>query len=224
MIKASGRIAVQNSAAERAAPMTGADTQRREAIVKGAEEVFLEEGFQAASMNAIAVRAGVAKGTLYNYFASKEELFLACVSRHCEELQAQMSSLAAEGGDLRTTLNRLGRRYVEVVASDNVIRKFRMIVAEAERSPEMAQAFYEMGPARGAALLADFLRQAMARGELAPADPLRAARQFLGLCHNWLSKARLCNVEPAPDPADIERDVTDAVRVFLAAYGVDKPR
>ncbi|MES1200783.1 MAG: TetR/AcrR family transcriptional regulator [Pseudomonadota bacterium] len=170
-------------------------------------------------MSAIAARVGGSKGTLYNYFTSKEDLFLACVSRVCEALREQMSSLAAEKGDVRETLTRLGRRYVEVVSSEEVVRRFRMIVAEAERAPELARAFYETGPAQGRALLAEYIERAMRQGDLVEADPLRAAGHFLSLCYNNLSKARLCGVEPAPDAATIEREVADGVRIFMAAYG-----
>ena len=198
----------------------GADVDRRASILDVADQVFLKTGFQAASMSEIAARLGGSKGTLYNYFPSKEDLFLACVARHCELLRVQMSSLTTEGGDVRETLAKLGRRYVQVVSSDDVVRKFRMVVAEAERVPELARTFYETGPARGAEQLASYLESAMRDGVLIEADAKRAANHFLGLCYNGLWKARLCNAAPAPNAASIERDVADAVRIFMAAYGV----
>ena len=70
-------------------PRRGRGDGRRQAILDAADEIFLEAGFQAASMAAIAARVGGSKGTLYNYFPSKEDLFLACVSRHCEALRQQ---------------------------------------------------------------------------------------------------------------------------------------
>ena len=196
----------------------GADLDRREAIMAVAEDVFLEHGFQAASMSQIAARAGGSKGTLYNYFANKEDLFFACIARHCEVLRADMSSLLAGGGGLEETLACVGRRYVEMVASDAFVRRFRMVVAEAERAPEITRAFYETGPARGAEIVAGYLEEAMARGMLRRADPRRAANQFLALCNSHLWKARLCDYTPAPPAKEVECDVQDAVRVFLAAY------
>lgn len=198
----------------------GGDSHKRTAILDAADEVFLEVGFQAASMSAIAAKAGGSKGTLYNYFPSKDELFLACVSRHCAGLQGQMSSMVADSGDVRETLTRMGRRFLEVVSSDDVVSKFRMVVAEAERTPAIATAFYEVGPKAAAGLLSNYLQKAMDRGALTRTDPLRAAQVFLGLCSTWHSKARLCNVTSAPDAGQIERDVDEAVRIFIAAYGV----
>lgn len=198
----------------------GADAERRTMILDQAEAVFLEDGFQGASMAAIAARAGCSKGTLYNYFISKEELFVACVARQCAVLQNEMSSLITGGGAFADTLRQIGERYVAFVSSDVTVRRFRTIVAEAERVPEIARAFYATGPARGAATLAEFLETAMREGVLRTADPLRAAHHFFSLCYNHLSKARLCNYEPAPDAATIEADVAEAVELFTLAYGV----
>lgn len=200
----------------------GADADRRMAILDTADDVFLEVGFQAASMSEIAARLGGSKGTLYNYFPSKDDLFIACVSRHCETFRTQMSDLIEAGGELEATLTGVGRRYVEFVGSDETVRKFRMIVAEAERVPHMARAFYETGPVRGAEALGAYLENAMQSGVLIKTDPLRAAYVFLNLCQNRLFKARLCNAEPAPDGATIKRDVAEAVRIFMAAFGAAK--
>jgi AcrR family transcriptional regulator len=214
--------AENNPATENSAPalrIRGGDSERRTAILDCAETVFLEHGFQGASMSAIAARLGGSKGTLYNYFAGKDDLFLACALRHCQSLHEQMSSLIAEGGDLIETLTRLGRRHLEFITSDDLVRRFRLIVAEAERAPDLVRTFYDTGPARGAEMIAAYLERAMEAGAVRRADPVRAAHHFIGLCSNRLWKARLCNSAPAPDAAAIEDDVGDAVRVFVAAYG-----
>src|SRR6185295_1031331 len=123
------------------------------------------------------------------------------------------------GGEVRETLTQIGRRYVEFVSSDDLVRRFRVIVSEADRSPDMARAFYANGPRRGAEMLAGFIESATAEGILQAPDPLRAAQHFLALCYDRHSKARLCNAEPAPDEATIAQDVSEAVRIFMAGYG-----
>jgi len=196
----------------------GADAERRALIVDRAERVFLEEGFAGSSMAAIAARSGCSKGTLYNYFVSKEELFLACVAKQCTALHEAMSELASSSADLPETLTQLGRKYVAFVSSDDTVRRFRVIVSEAERAPEMSRAFYANGPAQGHAKLAAYIETAAREGKLNVTDPLRAAQHFLALCDRR-SKARLCNVLPTPGEASLEEDVSEAVRIFLAAYG-----
>jgi AcrR family transcriptional regulator len=192
---------------------------RREAILDVAEEVFLEEGFGAASMSTIAARLGGSKGTLYNYFKSKDDLFEAYVLRRCVLNLDMIYDLPAEGGQVEETLSRLGRAYLQRVLSEQNLRHFRLIVAEAERSPEIGKAFYEAGPARGAARLAERIGQWSALGRLEVDDPEIAAHQFTGLCQNRYFKQRLCNAIPELSEGQIEAEVAAAVKTFMRAYG-----
>lgn len=192
---------------------------RREAILDVARDVFLEEGFAAASMATIAARLGGSKGTLYNYFKSKDELFVAYVQRLCTWQRVAMFGMFAAEPDVRSALTSLGRTYLSIVLSDINMMNFRLIVAESQRSPELGRAFFEAGPNSGAQLLAEFLKEQADKGLLDLADPLHAAHEFIGLCQNRLMKARLCNVAGEPSAEDINHDVDRAVAVFLAAYG-----
>jgi AcrR family transcriptional regulator len=196
---------------------------RREAILDAAQDAFLEDGFAATSMSTIAARVGGSKATLYSYFKSKEELFDAYVKRHCAWQREAMYALSAEGETTQAALTRLGRSFLRTVLSNYSLRHFRMITAEAERSPNIGQSFYESGPASGVRLLADKLIQARDCGQLDVDDPHGAAHQFLGLCQNRMLKARLCAAMDEPTEAEIRREVDGAVRVFMAAYGARKP-
>jgi len=192
---------------------------RREAILDVASDVFLEEGYANASMSTIAARLGGSKGTLYNYFKNKEELFAGYVVRHCAWQRDAMFEIEAELGDIREALIKTGRIYLSIVLSDFSMANFRVIVAEAQRTPEIGQAFFEAGPRSGAKLLGATLQKAVDSGQLKIDDPVHAAQQFIGLCQNRLLKARLCNAMAEPTPEEIDREVLPAVRVFLAAYG-----
>lgn len=191
---------------------------RREAILDVAAEVFLEEGYDAASMSTIATRVGGSKSTLYNYFKSKEELFVAHIERYCGWQRDAMFQLLDEDANLRDALTHVGRRYLTNVLSDRNMSHFRLIVAAAERSPDLGRAFYEAGPSRGAQILGDFLSRMKAEGRLEADDPLAAAHQFIGLCQNRLLKARLANYVGEPDPETINAEVDAAVRTFMAAF------
>jgi hypothetical protein len=126
--------------------------------------------------------------------------------------------------DVATALSRLGASYLRMVMSDYNLRHFRMITAEAERSPEIGQIFYKSGPETGAARLAGFLEQAQADGLLLLDDPVRAAHHFIALCQNRLLKARLCAAVGEPTKREVEAEVAAAVKVFLAAYATGKTR
>ena len=192
---------------------------RRDAILDVAEDVFVTEGFAAASMSEIAARLGGSKGTLYNYFKSKEELFEAYVLRRCLLNMDDIYALPPGGEGMAETLIRIGRAYLRRVLSDENLRHFRLIIAEAERYPEIGKAFYEAGPGRGAQRLADEIRLWAQAGKLEVDDPTMAAFHFTGLCQNRYMKARLCNYLPELTSDQIEAEVDAAVKTFLRAYG-----
>ena len=193
---------------------------RREAILDVAQEVFLEEGFAAASMSTIAARLGGSKGTLYNYFKSKDELFAAYVERRCLWQQDEIFAAKPDEETPLQTLQRLGRGYLRHIMNDLNLRNFRIIAAEAERSPEIGQVFYEAGPKRGTERMADLLAQMERDGALdLDGDPLSAAKYFLAMVNNNLFKARLCNAIPELTPQLIDEESARAARVFLRAYG-----
>jgi AcrR family transcriptional regulator len=197
---------------------------RREAILDVAQQVFLEEGLAAASMSSIAARLGGSKGTLYNYFKSKDELFEAYVQRRCVFNQQEIHFGPVVEGSVREGLTRLGRAFLRSVLSDDNLRHFRLITAEAERSPEIGRAFYEAGPLRGATRLAVQLQAWVEEGRLKLKDPVVAAHHFLGLCQNRYFKARLCNAIPELTKAQIESEADAAVETFLLAFGTETSR
>src|SRR5947209_16334161 len=96
---------------------------RREAILDVAQEVFLEEGFANASMSMIAARLGGSKGTLYNYFKSKDDLFNAYVERRCL-WQDEIFAAPLDNETPDETLRRIGRAYLTRVLTDFNLRNF----------------------------------------------------------------------------------------------------
>lgn len=194
--------------------------QRRELILDVAQEVFLEEGYANASMSTIAARLGGSKGTLYNYFKSKEELFNAYVERRCL-WQDEIFAAPVTGETAEQTLRRIASAFLQRVLTDFNLRNFRLISAEAERSPEIGRTFYDAGPRRGAERVAELLVGMVRTGDLdlGSQDPLDAAHQFLGLTQNRYFKARLCNAIPELSEKQIEDEAALAARTFLRAFG-----
>jgi AcrR family transcriptional regulator len=191
---------------------------RRELILDVAQEVFLEEGFANASMSTIAARLGGSKGTLYNYFKSKDDLFVAYVERRCL-WQDELFASPPDDETPEQALRRIGRAYLTRVLTDFNLRNFRLIASEAERSPEIGRTFYESGPKRSAERVAELLAGMAQAGHLELDDPLDAAHQFLGLVQNRYFKARLCNAIPELTTKQIEDEAALASRTFLRAFG-----
>jgi AcrR family transcriptional regulator len=199
------------------APRAPTRDERREAILKVAREVFFEQGYTAASMSTIAARLGGSKGTLYNYFKSKEELFEAQVRERCGAAADLISELSAEG-EPAEVLTRLGEQYLGHLYSEETVQMFRILVAEAQRSPELARVFYEVGPARGQQGLQDYLESAKARGAVDIPDCALAAEQFLSLCKGRTHLQFLLNLIPPLTPAQIHLQIAQAVSAFMRLY------
>lgn len=195
---------------------------RREAILDVASEVFLSEGYASTSMSTIAARLGGSKGTLYNYFKSKEELFEAYVRRHCALQKNEIMSILTEGGDPRGVVALWARKYLSVVTSDHNLNNWRVISAESQKSPEFGRVFYESGPRLGVQILADALQKWTDEGYFRIKDTVVASHQFMSLISGRLIKARLLNYLPAPTAAEIETEVNNAVSTFFAAFGTEK--
>jgi len=192
---------------------------RREIILSIAREVFMEEGYAAASMSTIAARLGGSKGTLYNYFRSKAELFVAVIQNQCEVGQAELFD-GADAPDLRMHLTQLGRRFARLMMQEDVITIHRIVVAEAVRFPEIGQALYEAGPKRGKARMIAYFERAIAEGRMKPCDPGRAAEQAMEMTLAGIYRRRLWNVGPPPTDEEIDANVAAAIDTFMAAYGV----
>jgi AcrR family transcriptional regulator len=194
------------------------DSTKRRQIIDGARRMFLAQGFDAASMSEIAREAGVSKGTLYVYFKSKEELFEAIVETQCLEQGVQIFTFDKAAG-IESELTRLGTQFSRFMARPGGLSELRTIIAIADRMPEVGAKFYLAGPARGTALLKQYLEEKIAAGVLEPHDCEVAAAQFIDACVSTTYKPMLFNYAPgAPDDARIAHVVGMAVRAFLAAY------
>jgi len=199
-------------------PNTADDNAKRRQIVEGARSIFLQHGFDAASMNDIARAAGVSKGTLYVYFDNKEQLFEAIVHEECLVHVEGTFDLDHSNRDVEGVMTRLGVAYIEFLCRPEKASALRTVVAIADRMPEIGKVFYETGPAVGIAKLAAYLRAQTEAGILAVDDAEVAAAQFLDACQSTLFKPVLFNFRDAPKPKQTRYVVGIAVKTFLAAY------
>lgn len=191
---------------------------RREAILDVAEGAFLDHGYAGITMSAIAARLGGSKGTLWNYFSDKDELFAAVLDRATGAFQAQLSQILDPAAELPSALTRFAREFLHRICSRAGIALYSLILAESPRFPEIGRLFDARASSRTRALLAVRLEAAMDNGELCRADPAVAAAQFIGLCQSGCHHALLLRVIPRPEPEALDRDAANAVATFLRAY------
>src|SRR6201993_3676221 len=113
----------------------------REAIVAAAERLFLERGFGSVSMDELAEAAGVARRTLYNQFASKEEIFREMLLRVSGQLEHAFPSGIETEGDVEDVLRLVARMIVELHKHPEYLGFLRMVVADSRQFPWIAEEF-----------------------------------------------------------------------------------
>jgi len=192
--------------------------ERRDVILDVAKAFFLSNGYAATSMSAIAARLGGSKGTLYNYFKSKEELFAAMMQRQCAELASSLFEFDVEGADPRARLVHFGGTFLDTLMRDDSIRIQRLVTAETERFPELGHAFYDSGPKLVLDRLGGYIGQLMDQGVLRLDDPRVAATRFKDLTLSGVYQLKLWGVLGEFTARQAQEQVEGAVDTFLRAY------
>jgi TetR/AcrR family transcriptional repressor of mexJK operon len=210
-------------------PTAGSDTgrseRRRQAIIRAAAEVFVRHGYLGATTDEVAARASVSKQTVYKQFQDKQHLFAAVIAEMTVEVVGQLADIAAstldDAQDVRKALRNLADGWLHGMLQPDVLRLRRLVIAEAERFPEVGRAWFDRGFDRALVILGESLQRLADRGLLRDlGDPTLAADQFAGLVlYRPMNQAMFAGTDAVP-PADALGRIADAaVDVFLAAYG-----
>ena len=194
--------------------------RKRKQILDGARRVFLSHGFDAASVNELALEAGVSKATLYAYFPSKEQLFETLVFEDRRQQAERVFEFNPAHEPVDVVLRQIGLRLCTAVCRPEAIAYTRVVIAAATKFPEVGRAFYEAGPAYANAMIASFLRTRCETGEIAIADPEMAANQFADLCLSGIVKPLMFAIGQIPSESVLTQRVDEAVAMMMARYRV----
>jgi AcrR family transcriptional regulator len=194
---------------------SGRQNARREALLRAAAAVFFEQGYAATSIDAIIERAGGSKRNIYNTFKNKEGLFSAIVTQNADRILSSLLIEGIEGRDLQETLTAFGRQLLEAYMSPSLLGVYRIAIAEANRFPNLVKAFYERGPGRATARLAEILEEAGKRGEVRTGDYPRMADQFVGMIRDNFHLQVVLGLRPPPSAEEAQKTVDSAVGIFL---------
>ena len=190
---------------------------KRALIVRAATELFLELGYDRASLARIAEGAGVSKVTLFKQFPTKAALFDAIVT----ESWAGTDGLELPpAGDLDRGLTAIGQRYAELLTRPEMTDLFRIVIAELPRFPELANAQFAQGKMPYFDSVRRYLEAEREAGTAAIADAELATTQFLGMVSNYLFWPRLLVPGWSVGRARADEVVADAVRTMIARYAV----
>ena len=196
--------------------------ERRDGILDVGRDCFLVDGYAATSMSSIAARLGGSKGTLYNYFKSKEELFEAVMQRQCGALAETLFDVTDDGEAPRERLEHFASAFLKLLLTPESLGMHRVVVGESGRFPELGRMFYDMGPKVILTKIANYLSDLMDQGVMRRADPLVAAQQFKDLTISGVLQPRTWGVISGDmTDAEVEDQVINAVDTFLRAYRPD---
>lgn len=195
------------------------DEERVTELLDVATEVFMEHGFEGASTNEIARRANCSKTTLYARFPTKQDLFIAVLERRMEECFKEFVTVLTVDGPIEAALMEIGARILRVAAAKDKLRLERVVSMEAERFPELAERFYELGPQRAQQEMSRYLQEQIKRGRLRREDSSLMAEHLLSLITGGPVRWKILGNRNAAHPKDNERRLRAAIAVFMRAYG-----
>lgn len=193
----------------------------REAIVDAAERLFLDRGFGAVSMDELAEAAGVARRTLYNQFASKEEIFREMLLRVSRQLESAFPPGIETQGNVEDVLRLIAQVIIDLHKNREYLGFLRMVVADARQSPWIAEEFAAvMDPQTER--LSRYIAHLSDLGILNCGNPVLAAHQFMGIINQLSLWPWMMGRKSLPISADDL--VEETLRMFLQHYGRTEPK
>lgn len=197
---------------------------RPQQIMAAAAKVFARQGLHGTSLDLVAREAGITKGTIYLYYRSKEDLFLATLR---EKSAQAFAALEGEGrgdgpADLRRHLAAFAHRAYRAIGSPEALPILQMVLAEAGRYPETAELFFREIILKNNRRLAAVLERGMAGGELRRADPLVAARSLIGMLLGFVLSQKILGGERVL-PLSERRVVDTVTSIFLDGIARREP-
>lgn len=196
--------------------------RKRKLLLLAATEIFLDKGYDGTRMEDVAMKAAVSKPTVYRFFSDKERLFAEIVlatTGEIDELVRLVVDTMAEHAGVESGLIVLARRFLNALMQPRILRLRRLVMANAERFPDVGRSWYEQGFERVLATLGASFQSLADRKLLRVEDPLLAANHFVGILL-WIpiNKAMFTG-DYHSSPDELEGLAAGAVRAFLAGYG-----
>lgn len=193
----------------------GKGAGRREKFVQAAHAVFLEKGFEAASMADIVRRAGGGSlSTMYDLFGSKDNLFEEVIAARVKVFTSPMELERIEHAPLKEGLTRIGNDLLTRLMETESREMARLMMAQSKKFPKMSAAF-QRGTERIRGALTSYLEDRAAAGEIKIKDADKAAMVFFDLLRYRMPMKAILDQDYRPGQEEIRETVRSAIAVFL---------
>ncbi|WP_083749859.1 TetR/AcrR family transcriptional regulator [Frankia sp. CcI49] len=206
-----GAGAAGRSRTGRPTPTEAAEITAR--LRRAAVEIFLRDGYDRTTMEAVAQAAGITKRTLYARFPDKRTLFLSVISWALARHENDPVELDTVPDDLAEGLTVIARSLLARAVDPDLVALHRMAIAEAARFPEFAAHSRTLAWSPRLQAVMSLLRRHIERGTIVVDDVEIAAEQFIALVS--MSPAWLATFGVTRDPEVSERHLRHAVALFL---------
>jgi TetR/AcrR family transcriptional repressor of mexJK operon len=209
---------VHMQASQRRTARTPATRGKRESVLDAAVELFLSEGFDRTSMDAVAAHAGVSKTTVYAHFGDKVELFHAVTKRGGASLDVDLDEvMLAPAQDPEERLALIAFKILEATTAPQYLAFLRVMVTEAVRRPELTQVVRSLGVPHGVELIAATLQEDADQHGYTLPDPEAYAALFIRMAVAGLQVDALLGVDGDRDAAFRHVQAEWMVTIFLRA-------
>lgn len=185
---------------------------RRHAFLQAAREVFLEQGYEAASVNDVVRRAGGSLATLYAQFGNKEGLFFAVLQEQHERFMRAMTPEAVDHLSLEEGLKAIGVRYLSALLERDNLAFYRLMLGEGRKFPEQMQRYISTA---GADKVLDTLARFFKARDVMPGNEMQGSSYLLSLWPSRHHYRSLADDAYKVTAADIEEHVGRANAFFL---------
>lgn len=199
-------------------PADAHDHDKRRQIIGGAREVFRAKGYEGAAMDAIAKAAGVSKGTLYVYFANKDELFETLITEERRALADALERLKPQGETFRENLRQFAIDFCGLLTAEGHMSAIRMVIGAVEKFPQVGAMFFSYGAEHGVTRLSEVFGRAVEQKLIKPCDPTKAAQHFIALCTSEAIKKALFGVRVQLSSDEAEAVIDSGLDVFWTYY------
>jgi AcrR family transcriptional regulator len=150
---------------------------RPQELLSAALDLFVERGYAATRLDDVAARAGVSKGTLYLYFANKEDLFKAVVRENVIPALGEAEGMVnSHEGSSAELFRQIVLGWWERIGSTQASGICKLMMAESNNFPEVAQFYHDEVISRADAMMVSLLERGIRRGEFRAIDVAQAAR------------------------------------------------
>ncbi|EIM26505.1 TetR/AcrR family transcriptional regulator [Microvirga lotononidis] len=192
---------------------------KKRQILDGARQIFLQNGYADASMEEIAVQAGVSKGTLYNHFRNKDDLFKSLIDVEASRVAGKLPSPNLEEPNSVSALMPIGIAILQVMDDSTTVMTLRLIIGAVGRFPNFGEEFLTRSLGPTVERIAEYLDTHGAAGGIQIQDSLATAEQFTRWCLAHAAERVLMPDRPRNTGADCSAWVRQALRASGISAG-----